>query len=369
MLADAAGGATFWLPSQASTVAGRTDDLFYFVYWVNVVFFLLIAVMTVAFVMRYRHRKGQPEAPQAGAAHSTALELTWTVVPTLIVIAIFYYGFRGFLDVNTAPDNAMEILVTGKMWNWEFTYPNGHVDTKLHLPKDIPVRFVLQSSDVIHSFFIPNFRIKKDVVPGRYNKEWAQPTVEGTFPIYCAEYCGTNHSRMRSEVTVEPMDVYQAWLAKVSNWENTMTPVQAGQMFYQTRGCMQCHSIDGTRIIGPSFRDMFGREETMRDGSKVLVDEGYIRESILEPTAKVVATFDPVMPSFKGSLQDKDINAIIAYFKSISKHYKGPALPTQAGQTGIQVTKPGANSPEMQGPVGHEDTPRPGPKSSAPPAK
>ncbi len=357
LLAQAADTSTFWLPSRASTVSERVDGLFYFVYWVNVVFFLLIAVMTVGFVLRYRHRKGQSDDIAKGAAHSTALELTWTVVPTLIVIVIFYYGFRGFLDLTVAPNNAMEILVTGKMWNWEFTYPNGHVDTELHVPKDVPVRFVLQSADVIHSFFVPNFRIKKDVVPGRYNKEWAQATVEGTFPIYCAEYCGTNHSRMRAEVVVQNQDAYNKWLAIASDPFRTHSPVEVGQMYYRNRGCMQCHSIDGSRIIGPSFRDLFGREETMRDGQKVQVDENYVRESILEPSAKVVASFDPVMPSFKGSLNDKDINAICEYLKSISKNYHGPMLPTQVGETGAQTTKPGSSSPEMTGPAGHGPAP------------
>jgi len=322
LLAEAT-NATFWLPKGVSSVASDVDWLFYFTYWVTIFFFVLILGLVVVFALKYRHRPGhEPCAP--GPSHNNALEVIWTVIPTILVFAMFYWGVRGYMDMTIAPPDAMEIQVTGKMWTWEFTYPNGHTDSELHIPVGMPVRFVLNSEDVIHSFAIPAFRLRKDVVPRRYNKLWVQATEEGTYPVYCDQYCGISHSRMISEVKVEPMSSYRAWLVKASNWETTMTPLEAGEHFYKTKGCMACHSVDGTRIIGPSFKDVFGDTVEMNDGSKVLADENYVHESIREPSAKVVKGFQPVMPPFtKESLPDKDINAIIWYLKSKSSHFKG----------------------------------------------
>jgi cytochrome c oxidase subunit 2 len=332
--------ATFWLPRGVTTVASDVDWLFYFIYWLTIFFFVLILGLMVIFVIKYRHRKGH-EHSDPGPSHNNALEITWTVIPTILVGMIFVWGFKGFMDMEVAPSDALEIQVNAKMWNWEFMYPNGHVDNELHLPKDVPVRFVLNSADVIHNFAIPSFRLRKDVVPGRYNKLWAEVSEEGTYPIYCDQYCGTNHSRMRSQVKVESVLAYKAWLEKASNWENTMSPIAAGEMFYKTRGCIQCHTLDGSPGIGPSWKDVFGAQVPLDDGKSVLADEAYIRESVLEPSAKIVAGFKPVMPSFKGSLKDKDIDAIIAFLKSKSSHFKGDIKQFESIQQPSVKTQPG----------------------------
>jgi cytochrome c oxidase subunit 2 len=323
------------MPPSASTVAPDVDGLFSFIFWITVFFFVLVTVLTVVFVWKYRLREGQPPPPKA-AAHNTALELTWTIIPTIIVLIIFYFGFRGFLHMSVIPPNAYEINVTAQMWNWQFVYPNGHVDTELHIPVDVPVRLVLNSTDVIHSLYVPQFRVKKDVVPGRFNRFWVQATElsppEG-FDIYCAEYCGNGHSRMLSKVHVHDLQGYKKWLEDASNWETHMTPVQAGEQFFKTRGCTQCHTVTGEVLKAPTLKNVFGEPQKLTNGATVVADENYIRESIYEPAAKVVAGFEPQMPSYKGLLKDNDVMAIIEYLKSISDKQKNETINLTAPTT------------------------------------
>jgi cytochrome c oxidase subunit II len=322
----------FWMPPQASTVAGDVDGMFNFILWITVFFFILNTLLLAFFVIRYRHRPGREKADPA-PAHSTALELTWTIIPTVIVLVIFYFGFRGFLHMSVAPPNAYEIQVTGKMWSWSFTYPNGYVASELHVPVNVPILLVLNSEDVIHGLYIPAFRIKKDVVPGRYNRFWFQATqVSSTdgYDIYCTQYCGQGHSQMRSKAFVHDLIGFKAWLEENSNWEKRMTPLEAGRMLVNATGCLQCHSVDGTAKNGPTFKDLFGRDEPMNDGSAIHVDENYIAESILAPAAKVVRGYTVQMSSYRAQLKDRDINAIIQYLKSISVNYKPAPLPTTA---------------------------------------
>ncbi len=328
ILAQASSGG-FWMPRRASTVAGDVDALFSFIFWLTVFFFCLILVLMVAFVLKYRHREGY-EQPAKPPAHSTALELTWTIIPTILVLLIFYFGFRGYLHMSVAPPNAYEINVTARMWHWDFIYPNGYVDSELHIPVDTPVRLVMQSEDVIHSLFIPQFRVKKDVVPGRYNRFWFQATEQGEFDIYCAEYCGNGHSTMLSKVIVHDSAGFNKWLEQASSWETRMTPAEGGKMLVSSRGCLQCHSVDGTRVIGPTLKNVFGEEQNVDGGQKVLADENYIRESLYEPNAKIVAGYTPQMPSYKGSLKDRDVDAIIAYLKSISDKHKNDTMSVPA---------------------------------------
>jgi len=323
-------GPTFWMPSDASTYASDVDWAFYFVYWVCVAMFVLIMALLIVFTLRYRRRKTQKL--QKAATHSTTLELTWSIIPTFVVFFMFYMGFRGYVNMYTAPPNAYEINVTAYKWGWAFMYPNGYVDENLHVPKDRPVRLVLSSQDVIHSLFIPNFRIKRDCVPGRYNKMWFQATEEGEFPLYCAEYCGTQHSDMFAKVVVEDATKFASWLEKASAWVESMPPVEAGAKLYTVRGCAQCHTLDGSIRIGPSFKNIFGHEQALKDGSKVVVEENYIRDSLLDPGRQVVAGFDNVMPTYKGRLKDIEITALIEYIKSLSDHYEpspGGSVPPQ----------------------------------------
>lgn len=315
LLAQSSG--SFWMPPQASTVAGSVDGLFNFILWITIFFFILNTGLVIFFVYKYRHRPGREDAERA-PAHSTPLELTWTVVPTVVVLIIFFFGFRGFLQMTVMPPDAYEVTVNAKMWNWSFTYPNGFTSPELHVPYNVPVRLILTAEDVIHSFYVPQFRVKRDAVPTRFNRMWFQATEKGTFDVYCAEYCGEQHSQMRAKVVVEDIEVFKQWLENESNWERRMTPVEGGKMLIRNNGCLQCHSEDGTMKTGPSFKDLFGKQESLTDGSTVPADESYIRQSIYEPNAQIVAGFRPQMPSYRGQLQERDVNAIIAYLKTIS---------------------------------------------------
>ena len=305
-----------WMPPRVSTVAHHVDWLFNFILAISVFFFLLIVVLMVVFVIRYRRREGRQA--EASPSHNMALELTWTVIPLVLVVVIFFFGFRGFLDMTTAPANAYEILVDGQKWNWSFTYPNGYVDSNLHVPVQRPVRLVMTSADVIHSLYVPAFRIKSDVVPGRYSKAWFEATEPGQYELFCAEYCGTSHSDMIAQVIVHPPGEFERWLEQASDFLETMTPVEAGLKLFQIRGCQQCHSVDGIAKTGPSLLGVFGRTRALAEGGSVVADENYIRESILEPAAKVVAGFEPVMPTYQGRIKDEEITAIVEYLKSLS---------------------------------------------------
>jgi len=307
---------SFWMPPQVSTVAQGVDWLFNFILWISVFFFALIVGLMILFIVRYRRREGH-EA-QESPSHNTALEITWSVIPIILVVLIFFFGFRGFLDMSTPPANAYEVLVDGQKWKWTFTYPNGYVDENLHVPVDRPVQLVMSSSDVIHSLYVPAFRIKRDVVPGRYAKAWFEATAPGEYDLFCAEYCGTSHSDMIAHVIVHPVGEFETWLDKASNFLETMSPVDAGRKLFQVRGCTQCHSADGSAKIGPTLLGAFEREERTSDGSTIIADENYLRESILEPTAVIVAGYEPVMPTYQGRLKDGEVTAIIEYIKSLS---------------------------------------------------
>jgi len=317
----AGGGGTFWLPAQRSTFAAHTDAAFYLIFWICVFFFVLIVVLALWMLFKYR-RRGDVIEVQPSAHHNMMLELTWSVIPLIIMLVIFVMGFRGYMDLHTAPQGAYEVQVTAQKWAWSFTYPNGYEDPDLHVPVGVPVKLTMTSRDVIHSLYVPAFRTKQDVVPGRYTVEWFQAPVAGEYPIFCAEYCGTKHSQMQATVFVQPQAEFDAWLAKAGDYMKGLAPADAGALVYKKKGCVQCHSIDGTRVVGPSFKGSFGTRRTFADGTSGVMDENYIRESVLTPRAKVVAGFDPVMPTFQGRLKEPEIAALIAYLKSL-----GPAAP------------------------------------------
>ena len=306
---------TFWMPPQVSTTAHQVDWVFYFVFWVSLFFFLLIATLLVIFVIKYRAREGGPE--EESPSHNTALEIVWSVIPIIIVTFIFYFGFTGYMDLGVPPKNAYEVQVTGQKWNWLFTYPNGHVSEDLHVPVDRPVQLVMTSEDVIHSLFIPAFRVKMDAVPGRYSKLWFTATKPGKYEALCAEYCGTKHSDMSAWVVVHPAPEFDHWLIEASNFLDKLPPAEAGKKLYQLRGCAQCHSTDGTASVGPSFYRIFGMERPLESGARVTVDENYLRESIVDPQAKVTQGFQPVMPTFRGKLSDRELTVIIDFIKSL----------------------------------------------------
>lgn len=307
------GGMLF--PQPSSTSAADVDRLFYFILAVCVVFFIIIVAAIVAFVVRYRSREGV--LPEDSPSHSNLLEIIWSVIPAILVAVIFAWGFFGYVAAQQAPEGSYEIEVIAKKWSWSFVYPNGHIDNNLHVPVDRPIRLVMSSDDVIHSLFVPAFRIKRDLVPGRYSHTWFEATRTGEFILFCTEYCGTGHSLMNAKVVVHPEDEFNQWLEEAANFLDEVSPVEAGEILYNRRGCAQCHSIDGTAKSGPTFLGTYGTEQAMADGQVVTVDENYIRESILQPQAKVRAGYRPVMPTYQGQLDDKEISALIQYIKSL----------------------------------------------------
>ena len=307
---------TFWMPPAASSGAHEVDWLIRLLLYVCMFFFALIVSLLVTFVVTYR--RGRVGGPQPSAAHSLPLELAWTAIPLAILITIFFFGFRGFVNLMTPAEDAYEIQVTGQKWAWLFTYPSGYVDKDLHVPVDTPVSLTLTSNDVIHSLFVPAFRLKRDAVPGRYTRTWFAADRVGRFDLFCAEYCGEGHSRMHAYVIVQPKEEYRKWLADASAFLDRLPPAQAGRKVFEAQGCAQCHTVDGTAGIGPSLKNVFGAKQVLQDGASVVADENYIRESVMDPQARIAAGFQPVMPTFKGRLKDKEITVLIAYLKSIS---------------------------------------------------
>jgi len=312
-LAASAGSGFF--PKRASTGAEAVDHLFFFILIIAVIFFLIIVGVMTLFVLKYRKPRGE-EATKT-ATHSNLLEATWSIIPAILVAVIFFWGFIGFMDMGQAPGNSYEIQVVARKWSWEFTYPNGHLDNNLHVPVDRPVRLVMRSEDVIHSLYIPAFRLKMDVVPGRYNTTWFEATEVGDYTLFCAEYCGTKHSMMLAKVVVHPSGEFERWLADAANYLERLTPVEAGEIVFKRRGCAQCHSVDGSAMTGPTFKGIFDTEQSLANGKKVTVNRDYIRESILEPLAKIRGGYKPAMPTYKGQIRDEEIDALIAYIKEL----------------------------------------------------
>ena len=233
--------------------------MFYILLGISVFFFTLIVVLMMVFVIRYRRREGVEPSPSP--SHNTALEVVWTAIPILIVGFIFYQGVTGFMDLRTSPRQAYEIRVVARQWQWIFEYPNGHKDDQLHVPAGESVRLVMRSEDVIHGFYIPDFRVQMDVVPGRYTTIWFRAKEPGEHDLYCAQYCGTNHSDMFTKVVVHPPGEFEKWLAEAGNLYKNLPPAEAGKLLYSRRGCSQCHSTDGTAGTGPSFKGIFGHTD------------------------------------------------------------------------------------------------------------
>lgn len=323
---------TFWLPKSVNLAADGSDMMFYTVLGLSIFFFTAILIAVVYFTIKYRHRPGHKAEPSP--AHNDALEITWTVIPTLIVVFLFYYGWRSYIRVVTPPQKAVEVQVLAWRWNWQFTHSNGVTDSNLHVPVNTPVRLVMTSKDVIHSFYAPAMRVKQDVVPRRYTYAWFYATKPGTYRLTCAEYCGTNHSQMacqewdphdqnhclrRAVVVVEKPGDYERYLADKAAESSTLPPVELGKMLYDKKGCNQCHTTDGTARVGPTWASHdWGQMIQMNDGKMVKMDENYVRESILSPSAKARPGF-PVgtMPSFEGQLKENEINGLIQYIKSL----------------------------------------------------
>lgn len=299
-------------------MASEVDSLFFFITIASALMLALVTVLTVLFIIRYR-RHGKPGLT-SGTDHSLPLEIIWTVIPTILIFIVFAWGFKGYLRMSVVPRGALEIKVTAQKWFWAFDYPEGlSTVNELVVPLGKPVKLLMSSTDVIHSFFVPSFRMKMDVVPNRYTVTWFEATQAGAFDLFCTEYCGTKHSEMIGKVKVLPVEEYKKWLEASSGPGEGVTPAQWGAQLFKSRACVTCHSVDGSKVVGPSLKGRYGGTVFLSDGTQITMDENYIRESILNPRTKVVIGFDPVMPTYQGLLKERDVDALIAYIKSISK--------------------------------------------------
>jgi cytochrome c oxidase subunit 2 len=305
-----------WLPTDASTLAPEYDSLFYFVLWTSVVIF--VGVMAAMGWFMYKYRRQSPDERPELVEENKLIEISWVIIPTILVLIVFTWGFRAFIKFGVAPPNAYEITVRAQQWSWLFTYPNGVQSANLHVPADRPVRLRMSSTDVIHSFAVPEFRVKQDVLPNRYSYLWFEPTKTGTFDIFCTEYCGTQHSGMLAEVVVQSQAEFEQWLEEAGTPEDMPLP-QLGERLYTQQGCQACHSVDGSQMVGPTFQNLYGTERQFTDGTSAVADDNYLRQSILNPGEKIVEGYQNVMPASYGTLSDQQLSALVAYIESLSE--------------------------------------------------
>jgi cytochrome c oxidase subunit II len=299
-------------PEQASTMAVRVDALYFFLIAIAVFFSLLIAGLIVYFAIKFHRQK--PDAVGAPIHGGMALEVTWTVVPLMITMVIFVWGSSVYFAMARPPDETLNVYVVGKQWMWKFQHLDGQREiNELHVPVGRPVKIIATSEDVIHDFFVPAFRVKADVIPGRYVSVWFQPTKPGRYHLFCAEYCGTKHSGMIGEVVVMEPSEYQTWL---SGGAAEGSLASAGAKLFQDLACNTCHRPDA-QGRGPVLEGLFGKTVTLQNGETLTVDEAYVRESILQPAAKIATGFQPIMPTFQGLVTEEQLLELIEYVKSL----------------------------------------------------
>lgn len=334
-----------WFTEPASTVAHTNDNLFLFIFWVSVFFFILVMGLVVYFSVKYRRKPGV--AQQRSPSHHTPLEVTWTVGPCFLLLIMFVWGFKGFIDMQVNPAKGEEILLTAVQWNWEATYDNGagnggdvvRLADKdvpiIRVPAGKPVNLLMTSRDVIHSFFVPDFRVKMDIFPNRYATAWFEATSEPVEQykdngelhewkwidhiLYCTEYCGDGHSQMLAVIRVMPESDFIEWKASAADiFKDDLRPSEVGANLYRANGCNACHSVDGAAGTGPTWQGLYGSQRAFTNASSVVADENYIRESIYEPAAKLVEGYPNQMQSYQGLIDDRQLFALISYMKSLS---------------------------------------------------
>ncbi|TWU15446.1 cytochrome c oxidase subunit II [Allorhodopirellula heiligendammensis] len=374
LLADA--HKSFWFPEQASSFAIGVDWVYDLILYISLAFFIPMMAFTAYSMFKYTKKKG--EKAESQVTHNTPLELAWSIGPSFVLVWMFIQGSISYLDMRTPPEGSYDIGVQAQKWNFTMDYGGGTFHNELHVVKDEPTKLSMRSTDVIHALFIPAFRVKKDIVPGRYNYLWFKPIVasekvsdeelakakkqsegggvwdydkyqftpEGYrfYDLYCAEYCGKDHSEMQTAVVVhETQEELDAWI-KANSSRGDISMVEWGQTLFNRRGCVGCHSLDGTKdgYTGPSFKDVYGFSHAMASGEELMADDNYIRESILDPKAQVVAGYSPVMPTFKGQLSDDDIASIIEFLKTLSANGESAKSPadgdTENADTEVETT-------------------------------
>lgn len=330
----------FFVPQQASSVAGQVDLFFFFMVAVSVFFSVLIALLLVFFAIRYHQRAASADEESAHeddvelpADHghgqgAMLLEIVWTVIPLVLVMGMFAWSATLYFTLVRPPADAIQMYAVGKQWMWKFQHPEGHREiNELHVPLGQNIKLTMSSEDVIHSFFVPAFRVKQDVVPGRYTQVWFRPTRAGRYHLFCAEYCGTQHSGMIGWVEVMEPEDYQAWLSGAVGTVAGQTLAQAGGKLFSERACATCH-VDSGGGRGPSLAGLPGSTVQLEGGGNVVADDSYLRESILNPAAKVVAGFQPLMPTFQGQLSEEQLVQLVAYIKSLSSAKSAGGVPS-----------------------------------------
>lgn len=297
--------------SGASNFAESVDSAFLFIFGISFFFLIGLTIIMIWFVVKY-NRKRHPQAVQI--KENMKLEIAWIVIPFIIVMAMFYYGYIVFKPMREVPKDAMIVKVTGRMWNWSFEYNNGKISNELYLPINKPVKLLLFSPDVIHSFYIPAFRIKEDMVPGKENYMWFIPTIEGSYDILCAEYCGLRHSFMESKAIIVSDTAFVRWLAE----KNPETVDSKGLELLQNNACTSCHSLDGSKLVGPTFKDLYNTDRVVimnGEEKTVKADSSYIHRAIIEPDYEVVKGYAPgLMRAYKSVIKEEEIHTIVEYF-------------------------------------------------------
>lgn len=310
------------MPLGASAHASDIDSLFWFLIWSCTVLFLLLVVPLFWIVFKYR-RKTPNQRATSQKDHNFWLESLWTFLPFLYLAVLFVWGFWQYMDMFVAPYDAKELRVIGQKWQWSVDYPVEEINVAgggavIAVPVDTPIKFIMSSQDVIHSFYIPNVRVKQDVVPGRYSTMWTQFDRVGEYPVLCAEYCGDLHSQMLAKIIVMPRDAYHAWVDEQKALDQEMPLPQLGEKLYTKLGCVACHTMDGTIKIGPSFKGVYGKMEQFSDGTSMKIDDNYIKTKLLEPQRHTAKGYAPVMPTFQGRVSEREISGLIAFIKSLS---------------------------------------------------
>jgi cytochrome c oxidase subunit 2 len=308
---------------DASNYVSTFNAAFYSIAGISLLLLVALTITMLVFVFRYNKKKHATAVQNEG---NTRLEIAWTVIPILLALMMFYYGWEGWKPMNKPPAGAMSVTTTARMWSFSFLYENGKESTDLIVPVGSPVKINLISVDVIHSLFIPAYRIKSDIVPGREKVMWFIPQTEGDYDLYCAEYCGLRHSYMKAMVKVLSKEKFTEWYgdtARLAKTEEASTPATQGLAIMKFQGCLACHSSDGSKIVGPTYLDLFGRQQVvMRNGAEVTVtvDEEYIKRSIIDPNADLVKGYPKgLMQNYKGKVSDADIAKIIEYLKSLNE--------------------------------------------------
>lgn len=295
-------------PDQASTVAARVDNLYFFMIAVSAFFAVVVTVLVVFFAIKYRRRHDDEVGEPIHG--SLALELLWTGIPFVIAMVMFVWGASVYFAIARVPDEALDIYAVGKQWMWKFQHREGQREiNELHVPVNTPVRMIITSEDVLHDLYFPSFRVKADAIPGRYTQVWFNATKVGTFHIFCAEYCGTKHSGMIGKVHVLPEDEYQAWLAGTTTGESL---AQRGEKLFTQLACITCHNAN-SQGRGPVLNGVWGHPVQLASGNTVTADASYVRESILNPMAKIVAGYQPLMPTFQGQVTEEQLLALTEY--------------------------------------------------------